>query len=123
MTRLYWLYENLAGTATNTATLLPYTGTLYYARRAGRVRSVTVVLTEARTAGTAIAKVVKNGTAATTLNVTIDGTNTRFKEAFGDLDDLTFVAGDSIGVQVVTSGWTPTTSDAFVLVELEESLE
>lgn len=120
--RLHFLKENLPGSATSAMTLLPYGGTEYYAQRAGRVKSLTTFLTEARSAGTATFKVTKNGAAQTVLNTTIDGSATQYDEAFGDQDDLTYQAGERLGLQGVTSGWTPTTSDAIGILELDEGL-
>lgn len=36
----------------------------------------------------------------------------QYDEAFGDQDNLTYAAGDRIGLQAVTASFTPTTSDA-----------
>ena len=122
MPRLHFLKENLSGTATAPMTLLPYGGTDYYAQKAGRVKSITGFLTEARTAGTLTLKVTKNGAAQTVLNLTLDANATQYDEAFGDQDDLTFAAGDRIGLQCVTAAWTPTTSDAIGILDLDEGL-
>lgn len=118
--RLHFLKENISGTATAAMTLLPYAGTEYSAQRAGRVRSLTALLTEARTAGTLTIKITKNGTAQTVLNLTIDATATQYDETFGDQDDLTYAAGDRLGVQVVSASFTPTTSDAVAILDLDE---
>lgn len=120
--RLHFLKENLPGSATSPMTLLPYGVTDYYTQRAGRVKSLTTFLTEAHSAGTATFKITKNGAAQTVLNTAIDANATIFDEAFGDQDDLTYQAGDRLGLQVVTSGWTPTTSDAIGILELDEGL-
>jgi hypothetical protein len=119
-TRLHFLKENLSGTATAAMALLPYGGTEYYAQHAGRVKSVTALLTEPRTGGSLTVKVTKNGAAQTVLNLTLDGSAPQYDETFGDSDDLTFAAGDRIGLQAVTASWTPTTSDAVGLLEVEE---
>lgn len=120
MTRLFFIYSNPAGTASNVATLLPYTGTDYYAQKAGRVKSVTIVASSARTAGTLTGQVLINATADTVINPAIGANNTQFAEKFGDRDDLTFVAGDRIGLQAVTAGWTPTTNTIIGIVEIDE---
>ena len=120
--RLHFLKENLPTTATNAMTLLPYAGTEYHAQRPGRVRSVTGFLTEARTAGTATFKVTKNGVAQTALNLAIDAGAVQYDETYGDQDDLTYAAGDRIGLQVVTAGFTPTTSDAVAILDMDEGL-
>jgi len=122
MPRLHFLKENLPGTATSAMTLLPYGTNEYYAQRAGRVKALTAFLTEARSAGTATFKITKNGVAQTILNTTIDGNAVQYDEAFGDQDDLTYQAGDRLGLQVVTSSFTPTTSDAIGILELDEGL-
>ena len=122
MPRLHYLKENLSGSATAAMTLLPYGGTDYYAQRAGRVKSIIALLTEPRTAGTATVKVTKNAAAETVLNLTIDASATQYDEAFGDQYDLTYQAGDRIGLQVVTASFTPTTSDAIGILELDEGI-
>jgi len=118
--RLHFLKENLSGTATAAMTLLPYGGTDFFAQRAGRVKSVTAILTEARTAGTLTIKVLKNGAAQTVLNLVLDSSSTQYDETFGDLDDLTYSAGDRIGLQAVTAAWTPTTADVVGILELDD---
>jgi hypothetical protein len=120
--RLHFLKENLAGSATAAMTLLPYAGSEYHAQRAGRVKAVTGFLTEPRTAGTATVKVTKNGVAQAALNLTLDAGAIQFDEAYGDQDDLTYAAGDRIGIQVVSAAFTPTTSDAIGILELDEGL-
>lgn len=120
--RLHFLKENVASSATAAMTLLPYTGSEYYVQRAGRVRTLTAFLTEARAGGDLTVKVTKNGVAQTALNLTIDASTTQFDEAYGDQDDLTFAAGDRLGVQVVTAGFGPTTSDAIAILELDEGV-
>lgn len=118
--RLHFLKENLPGSATTAMALVPYGGTEYYAQRAGRVKSLTGFLTEARTAGTATFKITRNGAAQSVLNAVIDSGATILDEVFGDQDDLTYQAGERLGVQVVTSGFTPTTSDAVGILEVDE---
>ena len=120
MPRLYYLKENVSGTATAAATLLPYGGTEYYAQRAGRVRALTLLATEARTAGTLTAKVRVNGAASSVLAPQLTSAPSQFAEAFGDEDDLTYAAGARIGIDIITAGWTPTTSDAIAILDLEE---
>ncbi len=120
--QLHFLKENIAGTATAAMTLLPYGTTEYYLQKSGHVSRITVMLTEARTAGMLTFKITKNGTAQTVLNGTIDSGAAQYEEVFGDNDDLTFQAGDRIGLQVVSASFTPTTSDAIGIVELQESL-
>ena len=122
MPRLHYLKENLGATATVALGLLPYGGTEYYAQRTGRVRSLTALLTEPRSAGTLTLKVTKNGAAQAALNLTLDAGATQFNHAFVDRDDLTFVAGERLGVQAVTSGFGPTTADAVAILDLDEGL-
>ena len=122
MPRLHFLKENVAGTATAALTLLPYAGSEYHAQRAGRVRGLTGLLTEALTAGTLTFKITKNGTAQTVLNLSMSTTVVQYDEAFGDQDDLTYAAGDRLGVQVVSSGFTPNTSDAVAILDLDEGV-
>ena len=90
--------------------------------RAGRVRGLTAFLTEARSAGSLTFKVTKNGSAQTALNAAIDSGAVQYDEVFGDAGDLTYAAGDRLGLQVVSSGFTPTTSDAVGILELDEGL-
>lgn len=122
MPRLHFLKENIPGSATSAMTLLPYSGTDYYAQRAGRIRGLTALLTEARSAGTLTFKVTKNGAAQTVLNATIDAGAIIYDEVYGDQDDLTYEAGDRLGLQVVSAGFTPTTSDAVGILDVEEGL-
>ncbi len=120
--QLHFLKENISGTATASMTLLPYGGNEYYVQKSGHISRITIVLTEARTAGTLTFKITKNGAAQTVLNAAIDSGSTQYEEVFGDNDDLAFLAGDRIGLQVVSAGFTPTTSDAVGIVTLEEAL-
>ncbi len=120
--QLHFLKENLAANATAAMTLLPYTSTEYYAQRAGRVKAVTAFLTEARAAGSLTFKVTVNGAAQTALNLIIDASATQYDEAFGDSDDLTYQAGDRLGLQVITASWAPTTSDAIGILDLDEGM-
>lgn len=122
MTRLHFLKENIPGSATTALTLVPYAGTEFFAQKSGHVSRLTAFLTEARTAGTLTFKVTKNGTAQSAVNATIDANATQYDEVFGDSDDLTFLAGDRIGVQVVSASFTPTTSDAVAVLDLSESM-
>lgn len=58
-----------------------------------------------------------NGTASTTLSVSLDGTNTQYNSALqGSAQNINdFTANQSIGVEITTDGsWAPTTADIVV---------
>lgn len=118
-----WSQDNVTGTVGNTE----LSGTRWVATRAGRITGVVVKATEARTAGTLTVNVFKNtglsgaAGAAVGLSATLDGTNTSKKASNTQSVDsaFAFAAGDELYVVYSTSGWTPTTSDIRVFVEVE----
>jgi hypothetical protein len=84
------------------------------APRAGRVVGLHLIANDARTAGTATARVRINGspTAFASDAVQLDGTTTQRDSALVAYSSgLAFNAGNTLGIEVVTSGWTPTTAD------------
>jgi hypothetical protein len=113
---------NLVGTGTAALQLMFATsGTAFQlatvdlvAARAGRVVGLHLISNAARTAGTATARVRVNGTPAAFAAdaVQLNGTTTQRDSALVAYSSgLAFVAGDTLGIEVVTSGWTPTTAD------------
>lgn len=87
--------------------------------RAGSVTGISVTGTAARAAGTATFKVYKNGV-DTGFSAVIDGTNTQYVAATQASGLDTFVAADRLDVRVTTdAGWSPTTTEFEVLVEVE----
>ena len=99
--------------------------------RAGSVTGVMVTLenSQARTAGTLTITVWK-GTinpasglrtdSATALTAVLDGTNPVQKITLNAKDGIAFAAGDELFVKYATVGWTPTTADFRVVVEVEQ---
>jgi hypothetical protein len=79
----------------------------------GAVLGAFLVVGEARTAGTATLRLRINtvDTAFLAGAVVLDGTNTTRDSVF-DETGLAFSAGDEIGLNLTTSGWTPTTAHA-----------
>jgi hypothetical protein len=99
---------NLLGTTDNSEVVYPQTG---------RVIGISVSSNAARTAGTLTVSPVVNGTASTTLSVSLDGTNTQYNSALqGSAQNINdFTANQSIGVEITTDGsWAPTTADIVV---------
>jgi hypothetical protein len=92
-------------------------------RIAGYVVGAFLVSDAARTNGSAILSVLVNG-ASQAFNggaVQLNGTDTTADSGFIYPDGgVAFSAGDDLGVQVTTSGWTPTTANvtAWLLVQL-----
>jgi hypothetical protein len=82
--------------------------------RVGRVVAIYMVSDANRTAGTATARVVINGagTAFDGGSVVLDGTNVnRDSGVVAYSSGVSFVAGNDVALEVVTSGWTPTTAN------------
>lgn len=84
----------------------------YVADRAGSIVGLSVVVVNARTAGTFSVEVYKNG-AATGLVATIDGTNTQYGFAVQAAGLDTFVARDRLDVRYTTSTFTPAANNGF----------
>jgi hypothetical protein len=84
------------------------------APRAGRVVGISLIANAARTAGTATARVRINGSATEfAANVVqLNATNTQRASGLVTYSSgVAFNAGNTLGIEVVTSGWTPTTAD------------
>lgn len=120
-------YTNLTGTASGTKLQIPTvsSATLGFMEqgivmpRKGRVSGITVHSREARTGGTCVVKPQINGSAGT-LSATLDGTDTL--RAYGTQDSGdTYAAGDALGVEFTTSGWTPTSTELVAYLEVEET--
>ncbi len=82
--------------------------------RAGRVVAIYMISDDNRTAGTAVARVTINGagTAFDSGSVQLDGTNVNRDSAMVAYSSgVAFAAGNDVGLQVVSSGWTPTTAN------------
>jgi hypothetical protein len=119
--------NDLPGTATtqatigyfNTATAVSRSTNDMKMNRAGRVVGLIVTSDDARTAGTATVRARINGT-GTTFNagaVILNGTNTTSMSSFVSwANGLAFTAGQTVGADVVTSGWTPITADLSVWI-------
>ena len=87
----------------------------------GSVVALTLSLSQSRTNGTITLRVRKNNVAQTGAGQTIV-LNTSVSRAFGILSSpITYVPGDSIGLETVTVGFTPTGSDATMVAYCEEA--
>ncbi len=121
-----WYEDDIAGTATtsmkllymNTGTAVSQSTNRIRAGRTGWIVGAKITADNARTAGTCTVQVDVSGvgTAFDAGSVVLDGTRTT-----QDATIVTAASGvqiasgsDTIGVQLVTSGWTPTTGNAFV---------
>lgn len=76
---------------------------------------ISVVSSEARTAGTATVDATINGT-VTGLQAILDATNTFRDTGIQPRNTDVGVAGDRIGVKLTTASWTPVTADIAVVV-------
>lgn len=124
--------NDMGGTTTTQATLGYFDSATTVARavndvrmdRAGRVVGLMMTSDATRTAGTATAAVRIAG-AGTTFGggaVQLNGTTTTSDSSFVSYaNGVAFTAGQTVGAQVTTSGWTPTTADLslWVVVMLE----
>jgi hypothetical protein len=113
--------DNVAGTQTAVQLQKPGTPGLagYVAPRAGRLLGAAIRSSEARTGGTLTIRATKNGTAfGPNPILRLDATDTTFdtyvEAPIDDIADRDFAAGDLLGAQITTSGWTPTTADVSV---------
>lgn len=114
--------NDLPGTATtdaqvsffNTGTAVSLSSRPPRMPRAGRVIAIYMISDDNRTAGTATAQVSLNG-AGTAFNggaVQLNGTDVnRDSGIVAYSSGVAFTAGQDVGLQVVTSGWTPTTAN------------
>jgi hypothetical protein len=114
--------NDMAGTATtdatlayfNTATALSRNANEVKMQTAGRIIGVFITSDAARTAGTAtVAVEVNNVTQAFNAGaVVLNATNTTSNSSFVAYGSgVAFAAGNTIGCEVTTSGWTPTTAN------------
>lgn len=124
-----YMINDLPGTAT-TQMLLPFfntsaltslgaNGVEYRIPDASHVIGAILVTDNARTAGSAELRVRVGGVATVFAAgaVVLDGTNTTRVAAFVDhASGIAATAGSSIGVAIVTSGWTPTSANLNVLL-------
>ena len=98
----------------NTATAVSRSGNDVRMERDGRIIGMIMTSDAARTAGTATARVRVNGTGAAfnggavALNATDTTSDSRF---ISYASGVAFAAGDTIGAEVATSGWTPITAN------------
>ena len=81
----------------------------------GRVIGISVRGSAARTAGTATFQLNLNGTTTSAMQAVIDGTNTTTRSFWDTIGPLVS-AGQTLGVTVTTSGFTPTTADYSVML-------
>ena len=124
----HWYLNDVPGTAStacgrayfNTATAVSRSTNPERAGRVAYIVGAKITSDAARTAGTATVKVLLNGasTAFDAGSVVLDGTRTTQDcSIVVPSSGIAVTSGsDTIGVEVVTSGWTPTTAD--VTVEL-----
>jgi hypothetical protein len=118
-----FLAENLTGTATLTAfALLGYTAETEYVCPFNLcIARIKLILTEARTAGTFLLTVYKNGVAIAypAPYSPISAANPQAHDLVIDQSQATqFLLGDRLKVLYTTVGWTPTTSDAIAILSL-----
>lgn len=121
-----WYEDDIAGTATtamkllmfNTGTAVSQTTNRIRAGRAGYIVGARITSDAARTAGTCTIEVDLSGvsTAFDAGSVVLDATRTTQDASIVAPGSGIRVASgsDTIGVNLVTSGWTPTTANAFV---------
>jgi hypothetical protein len=106
----------LNGTGTNITVLADFTAGVSYTTPpwGGSIVGIAVRGVSARTAGTlnATPTVGLSATQQAAPLAQLDGTNTTTKGTSVALGTTTFAAGQSLGVALVTSGWTPT-ADTF----------
>jgi hypothetical protein len=117
--------NDVQGTATeqatfayfNTATALSRSSNYLKMSKAGAVVGAMIDADDARTAGTATVQVRINGAgmAFDGGSCVLDGTNTTSASSFVNFaSGVPFAAGDTIGCELVTSGWTPTSADVVI---------
>jgi hypothetical protein len=122
----------LPGTATTAMQLGYFTGATavrldaveMHSMRAGRIVGARLITDEDRTAGTATARVRigGTGTAFDGGNVQLNASNvSRNQRLVPWASGVTFNAGQRLGMEVVTSGWTPTTANltGFLIVKYD----
>jgi hypothetical protein len=113
-----WFDENVTGTQSATK-LFRFGNAEGWQRdaimsRGGRVTGLSAGVSEARTAGTATVELYVNDVASG-LQAVLDAGATVFTFESGD---VSFEAGDKLSVYLTTAGWTPTTADLQVMIEV-----
>jgi hypothetical protein len=83
----------------------------------GRLIGLSIRSSAARVTGTALGRMNRNGVGMLGITATLDGTNVQNMYGKGGSGD-TFAVGDRIGVDIMTSSWTPTTADFVVTLWL-----
>jgi len=122
-----WMVSDIPGTATTQASLGFATTTTTFGTTArdirmpfnGSVVGMFMASNTARTAGTAIARLRIGGVdkAFNSGACALDGTNTTSDSSLmSGILAPTFVSGETLGVNIQTSGFTPTTADLMVWV-------
>jgi hypothetical protein len=89
----------------------------FYAKAAGKVTDIAMMLSSSRTAGTVTAKWLKNGVVQTGTVAISTATDRAITSSLS----VTYAAGDDIQLQVVTSSFTPTGADALVTLYFEDT--
>lgn len=113
---------------TASATSIGTTGA-YYAPADGYICGAYLNSDASRTAGSAVLRPTINGTGQVMFggNPTLDATNALRHAMFNTREDallgpgITFTAGQRIGCELVTSGWTPITADVTALLVIAMS--
>ncbi len=84
---------------------------------AGSVTALMVCVSSQQTAGSLTVKVYISGTASG-FEATIDGDNRLTVEETATEGSYGFEAGEPVTLRISTSGWAPTSADAFVMIEV-----
>jgi hypothetical protein len=110
-----WYYDNVPDSfgadmnRTSSSTL----STVWVAPRSGRSNGLFVKLSAASTSGTLIVEIYKNGV-STGSQATLSSGHSFAQSTLS----VTFVAGDTLGIHISTSGFGPTTADAIAGLEV-----
>jgi hypothetical protein len=114
-----WAAENFAGTAGPSTLTIDGQGVSAFLPMmlAGTITGIIIRGNDNRTAGTKTVEVYKNGVAAG-LTAQLNGTDVIFDVTTQAAGLDTFAVGDTISVAMQTVGWTPTTSDDVIMVEV-----
>lgn len=84
---------------------------------AGSVTALMVCMSSQQTAGSLTVKVYIAGSASG-LEATIDSDNRLTVEETAEVGSYVFDAGEQITLRISTTGWAPTSADAFAMVEV-----
>ena len=89
----------------------------------GAVTALSLSLSVARTVGTCNARIAKNGIIQSSIDqtVAISAASNNLRN-FKKISPIKYKSGDRIGLRTVTSGFTPTGSDATILAYCEENV-